>query len=1426
MRIARQIVAALGILFVAIVLGVVVLFALIQTGPGKRMLASFASGLASRDGLTVSIEDISGFVPSDMRIGRITLADSQGAFGEIDNLGLAWSPLALIGGRVNVDTLSADRVAISRQPVLPASTPSAASSGGLPMIRVVLGKLDIATIDIGEAVVGMPATLGLTASARLVDPAEGLALDFALTRRDAPGKLKGRARYAPDGGKDILDLDVTASEPEGGLVARLAAIEGLPALSLSVKGSAPLDDWNGSLALDAGAAGRLGGTGAVRAVDGGRRVMLDLKGSVGGLMPASIRPLLSGETTLNGSAVIGADNLATIEGLNLSAAGFGLALVGTVDPNTKTADVAFDLVGGDASHFASFAPGVAWKDWRLHAKVNGAFANPAVDAELAATGLAGHGYGAERLDLAVKTAPQADGLGFTATGTASGLSSDDAQVMEALGRTASFDLAGALGPSGAAITDASVKLAPLDLAFSGKASATGVEGALHLPRLDLAAFAALAGRPLSGTIALDGKIDTGEHFSAVSLDLSGSARDVATGVAIADGFLKGESRIAGGVSRSADGSIRVSGLKLSADGLDLAVDGAIERSTADLTAKLALADLKRLDPRISGGANAELRFSGGLDALGLKGTIDIPSAVAMDKRIEDLRLAVDLADLTHAPAGTIALDGQIADKPAKGSARFATTTGGQRIDDLDFAIGGVRATGGASLASGIATGRFTVAASDLSDLSALILTNIAGRLDATVVLDAPNGVQRVAVNGTARNIAFAGNRLDQADIDGRVLDPAGTPVLDGKATLSGLVTASQRIESATITAKSAGSATDITLDTAFLGASIAAKANVAPSAGTTRIRLDQLRLAKGPAVVTLSSPANITIAKGEVAIDRLVLATGGGGATISGRAGQSLDLTADIRNLPLAIAAIAAPTLDIKGTLSGTARITGTAASPSGNYDFRVAGLTTAEIAKQGAGPFDIAARGTLGGGRVNVDASINGRNLSGLTIRGSAPIGAGNLDLRIAGAIDLAIANTALSASGSTVRGKATVDAAIRGTTAAPAASGTVRVTGATFVDSVNGVTLTNIEAVLTGTDRAFEVTRLTAQTPQGGSLSGSGRIGLDAAQGFPASIDIRLNRAALLSSALISMVSDGHITIEGPIATRPKIGGRLDIRRLDINIPDRISGGLDPLQVRHINTGGQKTLADTSLRAKAKARAAATSNGRAAPAFVADLDLTLAAPNAVFVRGMGIEAEFAGNLTVRGTTASPVTLGAFNLRRGRFDILGRRLDFTEGTVGFSGSTDPTIDFTASTTTSDVTAEVIVSGTASAPQISFSSTPSLAQDEVLSRILFGKSISTLNASQAIQVAQAIAQFSGGGPGVLDSVRRSLGVDSLDVDATGQVGIGKRLNDRVYVGARQGPNASSGKVTVDVDITRNIRLQGAAGADGAGELGVGAQWDY
>lgn len=202
---------------------------------------------------------------------------------------------------------------------------------------------------------------------------------------------------------------------------------------------------------------------------------------------------------------------------------------------------------------------------------------------------------------------------------------------------------------------------------------------------------------------------------------------------------------------------------------------------------------------------------------------------------------------------------------------------------------------------------------------------------------------------------------------------------------------------------------------------------------------------------------------------------------------------------------------------------------------------------------------------------------------------------------------------------------------------------------------------------------------------------------------------------------------------------------------------------------------------------------------------------------------------LTLKGTSAAPVTAGAFEMRRGRFDVLGRRLDFTRGKMTFNGTADPNLDFVAETRSTDLTTQILVSGAASRPQVSFASTPERAQDEILGRLLFNKSAGSLSASQAVQVAQTVVQFSGGRSGVMENVRRSLGVDSLDVGADaagGVIGLGKRLNDRVYLGVRQGTSPGSSRATIDIDVTKNIRIHGATGADGGTETGVGVQWNY
>ena len=129
-----------------------------------------------------------------------------------------------------------------------------------------------------------------------------------------------------------------------------------------------------------------------------------------------------------------------------------------------------------------------------------------------------------------------------------------------------------------------------------------------------------------------------------------------------------------------------------------------------------------------------------------------------------------------------------------------------------------------------------------------------------------------------------------------------------------------------------------------------------------------------------------------------------------------------------------------------------------------------------------------------------------------------------------------------------------------------------------------------------------------------------------------------------------------------------------------------------------------------------------------------------------------------------------------------------------------PYLDLSAeSTTTGDATVVVTVNGPANNPKFDFSSIPALPEDEVLARLIFGRSMSRLSPLQIAQLAEAAAQFAGvgGSTSLLENLRSELGVDDLDVTTDDQggtsVAAGKYLNDRTYVTIEKGDRAGFGQ---------------------------------
>jgi translocation and assembly module TamB len=288
-------------------------------------------------------------------------------------------------------------------------------------------------------------------------------------------------------------------------------------------------------------------------------------------------------------------------------------------------------------------------------------------------------------------------------------------------------------------------------------------------------------------------------------------------------------------------------------------------------------------------------------------------------------------------------------------------------------------------------------------------------------------------------------------------------------------------------------------------------------------------------------------------------------------------------------------------------------------------------------------------------------------------------------------------------------------------------------------------------------------------------------------------------------------------------RIGGEITLEETNIRIPS----GLGPASVslpdlRHVNESAASRL--TRERAGLLQDATASAPRRAFP-----LDLAINAPARIFVRGRGLDAELGGRLRIGGTSADVSPAGFFELRRGRLDILGKRLTLTEGRVTMQGSLDPWLRFVAETEIDSTDVQVIIEGLASAPEVTFASNPDLPQEEIVARLIFGRGLDDISPLQAAQLASAVATLSGGGGDLVGRLRGGLGLADLDVSQTAdgdtQVSAGAYISEKVYTEVTA-DSAGKQRINLNLDLTGSLTVKGGASNDGDSGIGIFFERDY
>ncbi|MEZ2330337.1 translocation/assembly module TamB domain-containing protein [Mesorhizobium sp. RCC_202] len=934
---------------------------------------------------------------------------------------------------------------------------------------------------------------------------------------------------------------------------------------------------------------------------------------------------------------------------------------------------------------------------------------------------------------------------------------------------------------------------------SGSASSDALDGAFN-GRISLA----------------DGSVDFTVKADVLSAALPAGVR----------GVLAERTQFSATTQRDANGNLSVGPVKLVSGALTADGQASIADNKLSAAVKGALADISPLSKDAKGAITFSLDAQGAPTAPDLSLNVDSDRLTVAAREITGLKLtATGKADAAN-PAANVQLTGNVAGQALQGSAVLATTGGKSAINGLLLSLGPNKISGDLALDEAfVPVGTVSLDLPDIGPLAALALEKAEGDVRGTIAFSKSANGPNVAVKASTAAIKRGDLSAKNVAIDAQIANFMAAPVIAGTVRAESVTSGGTAITGIDVDLKRDGDWTGFSGGATVKNIPAKATGRVKVANGTTAIELSSGQATVQGIKAAIAQASTVTIANGTTTLDRLVLNLGGGTATVTGKVGQALDINATLARVPVSLANSFSPGLDAAGSISGTVKVTGAPASPSVAFTIDASGVQTSQTRGAGLGGMNVTSSGTFAGNKLAFDANIS--DGAGLGLKGGGSVtttGTPALVLDFNGKVPFSFLAAKLAAQGLGLTGTANVNLQVRGPASAPVIGGTVSTSGARLVDARSGLAVNDLAADVSIGNGVARINRLTGTLSTRGSLSASGTVGINPAQGFPADLSIKLTDGRYTDGRVVTANLGGDLTIKGPLASAPAIAGTINLARTVITVPDKLPASLSALDVKHRN-------APAAVRAQDKALRPASAGGGNSGSGLS-LDVTVNAPNQIFIQGRGVDAELGGSLRLTGPASSPQAVGTFTLQRGRLSILGKRLTFTEGTVGFSGSLVPYLNLTATTTTSDATVTIVVSGEATNPKFTFSSVPALPEDEVLAQLIFGRSMSNLSPLQIAQLAEAAAQLAGvgGSTSLLENLRSAIGVDDLDVTTDDKggtaVSAGKYLNDRTYVTIQKGDKPGSGKATIDLNVGKGVKLRGEANDAGEAKGGLFYEREY
>ncbi len=297
-------------------------------------------------------------------------------------------------------------------------------------------------------------------------------------------------------------------------------------------------------------------------------------------------------------------------------------------------------------------------------------------------------------------------------------------------------------------------------------------------------------------------------------------------------------------------------------------------------------------------------------------------------------------------------------------------------------------------------------------------------------------------------------------------------------------------------------------------------------------------------------------------------------------------------------------------------------------------------------------------------------------------------------------------------------------------------------------------------------------------------------------------------------------NLRLEGNVK-KALLSGNVKIHSATLNLPEYSSLSVPNLEVQEIDS--QNRILTTAQKQR-----------RQSPLH---FNIHFSADKNIFIQGRGLESEWRGDIILQENINSPILNGNLEVINGKYIFAGREFQLDsaqQGKVQFVGNSppNPTLSLTGIAQLKDLLIKLQAEGVASDFSLTLTSEPAFPQDEILSRVLFGRSLDKISPIQGLHLAQTLSDLSGSGEkrfNLINGIKNTLKIDTLRLESTDKdstsLAAGKYITEKIYVELEKNPSEED-NLSVEVELTPQILLDTEIGGTDNGKVGLQWKLDY